>query len=89
MTTILAYTQGESGFTDSNNNGLFDADEPFVTFPEAFRDDNFNSVVDMGTNTRPVEFFSDFNNNSTYDAAPTIYQGVMCTDAAKGVGHCG
>ncbi len=89
MTTILAYTQGESGFTDSNNNGLFDADEPFVTFPEAFRDDNWSSVVDMGTNARPVEFFSDFNNNGTYDAAPTTYQGVMCTDAAKGVGHCG
>lgn len=88
MTTILAYTQGESGFTDSNNNGLFDANELFVTYPEAFRDDNWNGVLDTGSNSAPVEFFEDFNHNSTYDAAPSTYQGATCTSTAKGLGHC-
>ena len=88
MTTILAYTQGESGFTDSNNDGLFNASELFVTYPEAFRDDNWNGALDTDSNSAPVEFFEDFNHNSTYDAAPTTYQGATCTTTAKGLGHC-
>lgn len=90
MTTIMAYTMGESGFTDQNNNGLFDANEPFVTYPEAFRDDDWDGAVDVGgTSSLPVEFFADFDYDGTYDAAPATYQGALCTDAAKGLSHCG
>ena len=90
MTTIMAYTMGESGFTDQNNNGLFDASEPFVTYPEAFRDDDWDGAVDVGgTSSLPVEFFADFDYDGSYDAAPATYQGALCTDAAKGLSHCG
>lgn len=88
MTTILAYTQGEGSFNDSNGNGLFEVGEPFDTFAEAFRDDNTNGSIDNGTSGAPVEFFADFNNNNAYNNAPVTYQGVACAASAKAAGHC-
>src|SRR5690606_39807866 len=44
LTTILAYTIGEAGFTDSNNNGLFDAGESFMAFAEPVRDDDLFNI---------------------------------------------
>ena len=91
MTTILAYTLGEGGYTDSNGNGVFDAIsgsvEPFVALPEAFRDDDFDGVLDTDAGA-PVEFFADFDSNESYDSAPSTYQGVVCDDTALALGHC-
>lgn len=96
ITTILAYTEGEGGYTDSNNNGVYDDGEAFEAFPEAIRDDdvlNFtltNDTTDLDTDVNgPVEFFADYNANGLRDAAPSVYQGALCSDAAKGLGHCG
>lgn len=43
-TTILAFSQGEESFTDSNGNGLYDEGEPFVDRTEAFLDVNEDGV---------------------------------------------
>ncbi|ASP37461.1 hypothetical protein CHH28_01645 [Bacterioplanes sanyensis] len=88
MTTIVAYTLGESGFTDQNANYLFDLNEPFVSWPEVFVDDDFDGAIDTGTNGLPVEDFIDIGNVGTYDEAPTVYQGVQCSQAARNQGHC-
>lgn len=95
LTTILAYTIGEAGFTDSNNNGLFDAGESFMAFAEPIRDDDLfnlwlnNDTTDLDTNANgPVEFIADFNNDGLRTAAPSVYQGALCTTAARQLGHC-
>ncbi|GAA6146845.1 hypothetical protein [Thalassolituus maritimus] len=87
MTTIMAYTIGEHGFTDSNNNGMYDIGEPFVSYAEPFRDDDWDSVHDTNGSTA-VEFFADFDANGARDAAPAVYQGALCSEAAKAAGHC-
>jgi len=88
MTTITAYTLGESGFTDSNNNGVYDLGEPFVSYPEVFRDDNNSMAIDRDGSSNPVEVFFDFDSDGVYDSAPSVYQGALCSDAAKSAGHC-
>ena len=88
MTTITAYTLGESGFTDANNNGMYDVGEAFVSYPEVFRDDNHSLAIDRDGSSNPVEVFFDFDNDGVYDSAPSVYQGALCSDAAKAAGHC-
>lgn len=88
MTTILAYTKGESSYTDANANGMFDDGELFVAYPEAFRDDNYDGVHNAGSTTASVEFFADINNDGSYDAAPGKFQGSVCSDTAIAAGHC-
>lgn len=83
MTTILAYTEGESDFSDKNSNGLFDDGESFTAFGEAFRDDNNDAVYNQAS-----EDHFDIKNAGTRDDAPTKYQGSLCSDAAKDAGHC-
>jgi hypothetical protein len=85
FTTITAYALGEGGFTDKNSNGVFDIGESFLTFPEAFRDDNYNGIYENGAKTE--EFFQ-LIPGSTYSGAPTMYQGALCSQAAKDAGHC-
>jgi len=85
FTTITAYTLGEGGFTDKNSNGVFDIGEAFITHPEVFRDDNYNGVYENGAKTE--EFF-ELAPDFIYSAAPTKYQGVLCSEAAKIDGHC-
>lgn len=91
MTTILAYSVGESGFTDQNGNYTFDVSpnpEPFLSFAEAFRDDNWNGVLDLDDNDRPVEPFIDYDSNGALTAAPSFYQGALCSEEARALGHC-
>lgn len=71
--TILASTQGDETFVDSNGNGSYDDGEPFTDLPEAWRDDDEDGVYDAG-----VEEFRDYNNNGRYDGANGLYDGVMC-----------
>jgi hypothetical protein len=87
MTTIMAYTIGEHGFTDSNNNGVYDINEPFVSYAEPIRDDDWDSVHDTN-GSLPVEFFADFDGDNTRGSAPSMYRGALCSDAAKAAGHC-
>lgn len=95
LTTILAYTEGEAGYTDSDNNGIYDTGESFESFPEAMRDDDlWNSeltgdTVDMDENENgPLEFFADYDDDDQRDPAPSFYQGSLCSDEAKNEDHC-
>lgn len=96
LTTILAYAVGEAGFTDSNDNGVYDLGEPFESFGEPIRDDNAYDAYLLGTTTEldtnsngaPVEFFADYNQNGLWDDAPETYQGSQCSEAARDEGHC-
>jgi len=95
ITTITAYTQGEGGYTDSNNNNRYDPGEAFEAWPEAMRDDDIlnstliNDMVDMDVNANgPVEFFADYDFDGVRDTAPSVYQGSLCTDSAIALGHC-
>ncbi|MGV8891936.1 MAG: hypothetical protein ACOH2K_03110 [Burkholderiaceae bacterium] len=45
---ILAYTPGEEDFIDLDHSNAYDLEEPFVDLGNAYRDDNFNGVVDAG-----------------------------------------
>lgn len=89
MTTILAYTEGEAGFNDANGNGLFDEGEGTVFYPEAFRNDNWK--LDSGEHEYEAgDWFVDYDNSGDYTAAPTGYQGALCSNDTKGNGngHC-
>jgi len=57
--TVLAFAQGEESFIDSNGNGLYDFNEPFVDLTEAFIDYNEDNVFGNGDPT------SDASRNST------------------------
>ncbi|MFT4799059.1 MAG: hypothetical protein ACI9W1_002497 [Candidatus Azotimanducaceae bacterium] len=57
--TVLAFAQGEESFIDSNGNGLYDFDEPFVDLTEAFVDYNEDNVFGNGDPT------TDDSRNST------------------------
>jgi hypothetical protein len=78
--TVLATAIGEESFTDTNGNGSFDNGEAFADLAERFLDENENDVRD------PTEPIYDFNNNATYDAPDTDFNGVLCLDTA---GRCG
>lgn len=47
--SVLAFAQGEESFIDSNGNGLYDFNEPFVDLTEAFLDNNEDEVFGNGT----------------------------------------
>lgn len=82
MTTIMAYTLGEAGFSDQNSNYILDSGESFMTYPEPFLDTNFDGI------RTATELFVDTNFDSNYNSAPTVYQGMLCSTGMKGVGHC-
>jgi hypothetical protein len=85
FSTIMAFTQGDSDFSDDNNNGLYDVGEAFSVYSEPFRDDNFNLTRET-QEPAPI----DVDNNGSYTAAAgvTTYQGTLCSAAAKAAGHC-
>lgn len=89
FSTITAYAQGDSDYVDVNKNGAFDDGEGFVSYPEVFFDDDFDGVYDVGFEERGP----DTDNDGAYSAVPVNaadrrYQGLACTDAARGAGHC-
>lgn len=84
MTTIMAYMEGEAGFTDSNNNGLFDVGEAMRSVGEPIRDDNYNGgAPESDSSGNVVEFFADYDNDGVYDPAPSFYQGALCSADSK------
>ncbi|MBN2498757.1 MAG: hypothetical protein JXR96_29470 [Deltaproteobacteria bacterium] len=65
LLTIVFYTQGEEGFTDTNGNGIYDAGESFVgqDLAEPFIDINDNGERDEG------EDFIDVNQDGQWSHA--------------------
>lgn len=85
FSTITANTQGEADFFDTDRDGLFDVGEVFFSYSEPFQDLDFDGV------RNPVyeELLADSDNNGAYSIAnPAIYQGRLCSEEAKLVGHC-
>ena len=85
FSTIMAFTQGDSDFTDDNNNGVYDVGEAFSVYSEPFRDDNYNTTRET---QEPAPIDVDNNGSHTNDSEITTYQGTLCSDAAKAAGHC-
>lgn len=81
--TVLVRAVGEETFTDTNGNGYFDSGESFTDLGEAFRDDDEDGVFDPG-----VETYFDYNNNGSWDGPNGLYNGSLCLDAARALGHC-
>lgn len=72
---VIAASVGESGFDDSNSNGIFDAGDLLTyEFGEPFDDINDNGTYDDGTSTSFIEDFWDFNADGVYSAATGSYQ---------------
>lgn len=73
--TILAFTDGEESFTDSNGNGVWDSGEPFIDLPEIYlpvdgRD--FKSSAKQNN-----EEFVDYNRDSQWNDKDGNYNGVL------------
>lgn len=74
LVTLVAITSGEEGFSDLNNNGVWDQGEPFEDTTEPFIDMNDNGTWDGDPNCNPVtsrlacgEPFIDVNGNKGWD----------------------
>lgn len=87
FTTITAYAIGEAGYIEKNSNGIYDIDEAFEVYPEVFRNDNGNFTVSGDTHDIGEEVF-EFIQDGSYSAAPSVYQGPLCSVAALNAGHC-
>ncbi len=61
LVTMIAVTRGEEGFTDVNNNGVFDSGEPFDDLTEPFVDSNDNGTKDAD------ELWVDTDGDATWD----------------------
>ncbi|XXF75774.1 hypothetical protein P2318_22265 [Myxococcaceae bacterium GXIMD 01537] len=61
LVSMIAVTSGEESFDDNNNNGQWDANEPFSDLTEPFVDNNDNGTWDAG------ERFVDVNGNGVWD----------------------
>lgn len=73
--TIMASTQGEEAFVDSNGNGLYDIGESFSDIGEPFLDKNENGVRDAD------ELFIDVNGNGVYNGPNGLWDGPNCPAA--------
>ncbi|MFC3851697.1 hypothetical protein ACFOSD_04695 [Salinispirillum marinum] len=81
---ILARTEGNDAFVDTNGNSRFDVGETYTPQGEPFVDANGSDSHTAG------EFFWDRDNNNSYTAAnpAAVYKGYGCSDAAVTAGHC-
>jgi len=70
--TIMAATQGEEAFVDTNGNGLYDIGEAFDDRGEPFLDLNNNGFRDPG------ESYIDVNGNGFYDGPNGLWDGPNC-----------
>lgn len=61
LVSMIAITSGEEGFTDFNNNGVCDGQEPFDDLTEPFVDANDSGTYEEG------ERFIDVNGNRVWD----------------------
>jgi hypothetical protein len=67
LVTLLASTQGEEGFVDTNNNGKWDSGEKFYDLGEPYVDANDDGAWNAG------ELYIDVDGNGTYTAANGVW----------------
>jgi len=70
LVSMIAITTGEEAFDDLNNNGLWDASEPYVDLTEPFVDNNDNGTWDA------KERYVDANGNGKWDGKNNQYDTV-------------
>lgn len=83
--TLIGVTQGEETFIDTNQNDVWDVNEPFIDLPEPFVDKNENGVQDtcmiagVPFSSDPQEFFEcyedflDLDGDHEWDAANGVW----------------
>lgn len=85
-------------FLDANDNGVFDPAADYNTEVDIDNDGSpeffwnlsgyLDSLGSWAGSSNDYEEFFDFNNNGSFDSAPTKYQGGACSSAALAAGHC-
>lgn len=72
--TILAFTQGEESFIDTNGNNSFDVGEAFTDLGKPYRDDNQNNVYDFGIDQSLNAIATGVSNcpNTAYSAKTSV-----------------
>ncbi|WPB80818.1 Ig-like domain-containing protein [Archangium violaceum] len=70
LVSMIAVTTGEEAFDDLNNNGVRDAEEPYVDLTEPFVDNNDNGTWD------PKERYVDANGNGKWDGKNGKYDPI-------------
>lgn len=75
LNTIIAVTNGEEAWTDTNQNGVWDEGEDFVDLPEPYVDVNDNGKFDP---SHPIEkdLYIDANQNGQWDDANGKWDGA-------------
>lgn len=73
--TILAFTDGEESFTDSNGNGVWDSGEPFVDLPEIYLPTDGRDF--KSSPKQNDEEFIDYNRDSQWNNKDGNYNGVL------------
>jgi hypothetical protein len=75
LVTMIAVTSGEEGFSDNNNNGKWDPEEPYEDLTEPFVDNNDNGTWDP--DERYIDVSGDgkwSGKNEKYDANTLIWR---------------
>jgi hypothetical protein len=70
LASMIAVTTGEEAFDDNNNNGVRDAEEPYVDLTEPFVDNNDNGTWDL------KERYVDANGNGKWDGKNGKYDTI-------------
>ena len=78
---VIAYTDGEEGFTDSNDNGLLDYDEAYGTSGAA-------SFFDVSEPHIGSIVYSDDDGDGAVTAANGLYEGYACAADMKSNNKC-
>lgn len=73
--TILAFTDGEESFTDSNGNGVWDNGEPFVDLPEIYLPADARDF--KSSPKQANEEFVDYNRDNQWNGKDSNYNGVL------------
>ncbi len=73
LVTIVAITTGEEAFNDFNNNGEYDAGEPFWDLGEPFLDVNDNNTFEEGENFRDLANEQEPQGNAQYDGPNGVW----------------
>lgn len=85
LNTIVAWTVGEEGFTDSNGNGKFDAaDTTFEDLEEPFLDADRDGVFNEGAGDKLIDVVNgnDLTGaNGQHDFGDTFLNSPNCTDS--------
>ena len=88
LVTLIAITTGDEAYSDDNDNGQHDDNEPFTDLTEPFVDSNDNGTWDEGERYVDVNGDMQWNGkNGQYDANTTIWasERILWTGVPDGI----